>query len=129
MGAVHFKTITVFLFLKFDRHPFFIDLSAISFAKRQINHKQNTTMLFLIFKVNLSTSLHSLYQNDGMLPKFVLRDSALSARPSVHRSVRHTLHFLGFSGLWPHCCYPNDQVTSNTAPDHPHATGPCSLRK
>ena len=89
-GAVDFKTIAVFRFLKFDRHPFFIDLSAISFAKRQINHKQNTTMLFLIFKVNLSTSLHSLYQNDGMLPKFVLRDSALSVRPSVHRSVRQT---------------------------------------
>ena len=30
--------------------------------------------------------------------------------------------FLGFCGLWPHCSYPSDQVTSNTAPAHPHAT-------
>ena len=37
-------------------------------------------------------------------------------------SVRHTLLFV-FCGLWPHCSCPNDQVTSNTAPAHPHATG------
>ena len=56
---------------------------------------------------------------------------ALSVRPSVgpsvrwsvRPSVRHTLLFLGFCGFWPHCSYLNDQVTSNTAPAHPHATG------
>ena len=40
---------------------------------------------------------------------------------SVGPSVRHTLLF--FCGLWPHCSCPNDQVTSKTAPAHPHATG------
>ena len=45
-----------------------------------------------------------------------------SVRPSVGPSV--TLYFFfGFCGLWPHCSCPNDQVTSNTAPAHPHATG------
>ena len=52
---------------------------------------------------------------------------ALSVRPSVHwsihQSVHHTLLFLFFCGLWPHCSCPNDQVTSNTTPAHPHATG------
>ena len=46
-----------------------------------------------------------------------------SVRPSVRPSVRHTLLFWGFCGLWPHCSCPNDLVTSNTAPAHPHATG------
>ena len=41
---------------------------------------------------------------------------------SVGLSVRHTLLFLGFCGLWPDCSCPSDQVTSNTAPAHPHAT-------
>ena len=56
-------------------------------------------------------------------------------RPSVCPSVWHTLLFSGFCGLWPHCSCPNDLVTSNTAPAHPHATRvavypalfPCSL--
>ena len=52
---------------------------------------------------------------------------ALSVRRSVRRSVgpsvRHTLLFLGFCGLWPHCSCQSDQVTSNKAPANPHATG------
>ena len=57
----------------------------------------------------------------------VLRDSTTcfvgpSLRPSVCRSVRHTLLFLGFWGLWPYCSCPNDSVASNIAPAHPHAT-------
>ena len=51
-----------------------------------------------------------------------------SVRPSVRRSVRPSVRpshftFLFFCGLWPHCSCPSDQVTSNTAPAHPHATG------
>ena len=52
--------------------------------------------------------------------------SALSVRPSVCRSVHPTVtlyFFSGFRGLWPHRSCPNDQVTSNKAPAHPHATG------
>ena len=30
--------------------------------------------------------------------------------PSVRWSVRHTLLFLGFWGLWPYCSCPNDGV-------------------
>ena len=48
---------------------------------------------------------------------------ALSVRWSVGPLVRHTLLFFGFCGLWPHCSCPSDQVTSNMAPAHPHATG------
>ena len=40
---------------------------------------------------------------------------------SVHLSVRPS-HFT-FLGFWLHCSYPNDLVTSITAPAHPHATG------
>ena len=52
----------------------------------------------------------------------VLRDSTprfvgLSVRPSLF------LFFGGFCYLWPHCSCPNDEVTSNMAPAHPHATG------
>ena len=43
----------------------------------------------------------------------------LSVRPSVH----HTLLFWRFWGFWPHCSGPNAPLTSNMAPDHPHATG------
>ena len=43
----------------------------------------------------------------------------LSVGPFVHPSV--TLDFFG--GLRPHCSCPNDQVTSKTAPAHPHMTG------
>ena len=47
---------------------------------------------------------------------------------SVHTSVRPLVRlshftFFGFCGLWPHCTCPNDEVTSITAPAHPHATG------
>ena len=51
-------------------------------------------------------------------PRFV----GPSVGPSVRRSVRHTLLFLGFCGLWPHSSHPNDGVTANGAPAHPHAT-------
>ena len=46
----------------------------------------------------------------------------LSVSQSVGPLVHHILLFLFFCGLWPHCSCPNDQVTSNTAPAHPHAT-------
>ena len=48
---------------------------------------------------------------------------ALSVRPSIRRSVRHTLLFWGFCGLWPYCSCPNDGVTSNTVPADPHVSG------
>ena len=62
----------------------------------------------------------------GSTPRFV----GLSVRPLVrplvhpllHLSLRQTLLFKFFCGLWPHCSCPNDQVTSNMAPAHPHAT-------
>ena len=58
----------------------------------------------------------------------VLRDSTtLFVGPTDQRTVRpsvhHTLLFSGFCSLWPHCSCPNDEVTSNTVPAHPHATG------
>ena len=56
-------------------------------------------------------------------PASVRRSVRLSVRPSVGLSIRHTLLFFCFCGLWPHCSCPNDWVTSNTAPAHPHATG------
>ena len=42
---------------------------------------------------------------------------------SVSPLVRHTLLFLGFSGLKLHCSSPNDKVNSNTVPAPLHATG------
>ena len=54
-------------------------------------------------------------------PRFVSPSIGPSVRLSVHPSV--TLLFLGFCGLRPHCSCPSDQVTSNTAPAYPHATG------
>ena len=54
----------------------------------------------------------------------MLRDSTPRfVGPSIRRSVRHTLLFLGFCGFWPRCSFLNDLVTSITAPAHPHATG------
>ena len=41
--------------------------------------------------------------------------------PSIRPS--HFTFFSVFCSLWPHCSCPNDQVTSNTAPAHLHATG------
>jgi len=65
-GAVDFKTISVFLFSKFNRHPFFFSrskskaLSVPSFANRQINYTRNTIILFMIiYELHLGTSLHS----------------------------------------------------------------------
>ena len=40
---------------------------------------------------------------------------ALSVCQSVGPSVRHTLLFWGFWGLWPYCPCPNDGVASNMA--------------
>ena len=42
---------------------------------------------------------------------------------SVRRSFRPSITFFSFRGLWSHCSRQNDQVTSNSAPAHPHATG------
>ena len=64
----------------------------------------------------------------------MLRDPALSIfrpsvvrpsiHPSIHPSVRQSHYFfLFFCALWPHCSCPKDQVTSNIALAHPHATG------
>ena len=44
----------------------------------------------------------------------------LSVHPSIRQSVRHIL--LCICGLWSYCSCPNDQVTSHTAPVHPHTT-------
>ena len=43
---------------------------------------------------------------------------------SVHRSVgpSHLIYFW-FCGFQPHCSCPNDEVTTNRAPAHLHATG------
>ena len=63
------------------------------------------------------------------VPCYATLHPALSVRPSVRPSVRssvrpsHFTFFVFFCGLWPHCSCPSDQVTSNTAPAHPHATG------
>ena len=79
--------------------------------------------IFLIFSI-----IHVIHWELHIFSR-VLRDSTTrfvgpsvrrSVRPSVRPSVRHTL---GFCGIWPHCSCPNDLVTSNTAPAHPHATG------
>ena len=48
-----------------------------------------------------------------------------SVGPSSPSLSIHPSHFtfVGFCGLWSHCSCPSDQVTSNIAPAHPHATG------
>ena len=57
-------------------------------------------------------------------PHFVSPSVRWLVHPLVHLSVHFTffVFFLLF-GLQPHCSCPNDQVTSNTAPAHLHATG------
>ena len=54
------------------------------------------------------------------LCRFVCPSVGPSIGASIGPSV--TLYFFFFS-LWPHCSFLNDQVTSNTTPAHPHATG------
>ena len=60
-------------------------------------------------------------------PRFVSPSIRRSIGPLVRRSVCqsvcHTLLLLGFCGGWPHSSCSYDQVTSNMAPAHPHATG------
>ena len=55
---------------------------------------------------------------------------ALSVCPSVLWSVRRSVRLTRFifllfffCSIWHHCSCPNDEVTSITAPAHPHATG------
>ena len=48
-------------------------------------------------------------------------------RPSVRLSARPSHSTFFFCGFWPHCSCPDDQVTSNTTPAHPHATGVSGL--
>ena len=80
--------------------------------------------------INIQSRVLSYISSRDLMKLFsrVLRDSTPcfvgpSVRPSVCWSVHHTLLFFCFCGLWPHCSCPNDQVTTNTAPAHPHATG------
>ena len=75
--------------------------------------------------VSLRRLERSQFFAGGSVFSRVLRDSTprfvgLSVGPSVGSSH---FTFLVFCGLWPHCSCPNDQVTSNTAPAHLHATG------
>ena len=64
---------------------------------------------------------------------FICWSVRLSVRPSIHPSIRRSVHLsvcssvgmsitLDFFGLWPHYSCPNDQVTSNAVPIHPHTT-------
>ena len=79
----------------------------------------------------LSSTVHKkalFFGQKKLIFSRVLRNSTthfvhLSIGPSIRLSVCHTLLFFGFCGLWPYCSCPSDQVTSNTAPAHPHATG------
>ena len=53
----------------------------------------------------------------------VLRDSTPRFVGPSHFTFFLFFFVFVFCGLWPHCPSPNDQVTSKTAPAHPHATG------
>ena len=64
-------------------------------------------------------TLHPLCRSVGQL---VRRSIGPSIRWSVCWSIRQTLLFFVFCGLWPHCTCPKDEVTSINAPAHPHAT-------
>ena len=46
-----------------------------------------------------------------------------SIHPFIHWFVNHTLLFQRLWGFWACRSCPNTALTSNTAPDHPHATG------
>ena len=56
-------------------------------------------------------------------PCFVSPLIRWSVGPSVCPLVCHTLLFFWFLRSLAHCSCSNDQVTSNMAPAHPHATG------
>ena len=64
------------------------------------------------------TTPHSTLNSNGFLVACtrlynpLCRSVGPSVRPSIRRSVHHTLLFLGFCGFWPHCSCPNDGVTS-----------------
>ena len=64
-------------------------------------------------------ALEGQYQGKHYFLSRVLRDSTpCFVGPTF---VRHATSSV--CGLWPHCSCLNDQVTSNTAPAHLHATG------
>ena len=94
--------------------------SSISFRYQT----KNCLLDGMVFKILLNTQwppekfwvpIQSEVQTSVLVTCYATLPPALSVRPSV------TLFF--FCGLWPHCSCPNNQVTSNTVPAHPHATG------
>ena len=94
-----------------EAHSFRTDPSVPLFYSKQISHNG------LAF-ININQVLPK--------PTFLVATlhPALSVRPLVGRSVcrSHYYFFMNFI-FWPHCSCPNDLVTSNMAPAHPHATG------
>ena len=91
------------LLLSKKKWPEEIILLSHVFVTNAVPRRGNMTTTFMIFcGINFFSR--------------VLRDSTTRfVGPSVGPLVRHTLLFLGFCGLWPHCTCPNDLVTSNTA--------------
>ena len=77
-------------------------------------------VLWIFYLLTLNMDL--LNKNPASKKSFLWRILKKIQNP-VRRSVRHTLLFLGFCGLWPQYSCPNDALSSITAPAHPYATG------
>ena len=72
----------------------------------------NFFFIFFLKKQNVSFFIFSCMLSDSTI---------CYAGPLVRWSF--TLYFLIFNSFLSYCSYPNDQVTSKTAPAHPHTTG------
>ena len=96
----------------------------VTLLEKKWNHhlgsQRNLTACFTV-EYFLSRVLRD--SSPGFVRPSVRQSVCLLVRPSVGQSICHTLFIWGFSGLRPHCSCPNDEVTSNMAPAHPHATG------
>ena len=99
-----------------------LSLLAIHTCKTLLNTNCFTAFLASSINQEVITSIFSRVLRDSTTC-FVGPLVCPSVCPLVHLSVHHTLLFLAFCGLWPHCSFPSDQVTSDMAPAHLHATG------
>ena len=112
------------------KNTIYVSLHSIFYEKIALFGTKKTFLFFFgssLAKMNIMLLFYTLFRThmqrnwDGSIFSRVLRD----ATPRfVGLSVGWShFTFLMIFILWPYCSRPNDLVTSNMAPAHPHATG------